>query len=76
MSALLDRHGRLTGVVISLCPGRRLLSCTWMSSLVSVRPGGHPSTMQPTLLQWLSPYVVTRNSFPKVDMVVSVCGDV
>lgn len=54
---------------MSLCPGRLRLSWTWMSSLVRVRPGGQPSTIQPTDLQWLSPYVVTRNSFPKVDMV-------
>ena len=32
--------------------------------------GGHPSTMHPTEAQWLSPYVVTRKTEPKVDMVV------
>lgn len=34
-------------------------------------PGGKLSTMQPTLAQWLSPYVVTRKNWPKVDMAAS-----
>ena len=39
--------------------------------------GGHPSTIAPTDAQWLSPYVVTLNSLPNVDMVRFLwCGDV
>jgi len=33
---------------------------------VSGNPGGQPSTMHPMAGPWLSPKVVTVNSFPKV----------
>jgi len=70
-----------TAVVRADCPGLRRDNCTWMSS--SVRrmpgrltvtisavgvPGGQFSTMQPTLLQCDSPYVVTRKIVPNDDI--------
>src|SRR5690606_39609349 len=36
------------------------------SSAASGKPGGQPSTTQPIAGPWLSPKVVTANSFPKV----------
>ena len=33
---------------------------------VSARPGGQPSTTQPSAGPWLSPQVVTRKRWPKV----------
>ena len=48
------------------CPGRRLSSQTWISSAVSGRFGGQPSTTQPIAGPWLSPKVVTRKRWPNV----------
>ena len=53
-------------------PGLRRVICGWISSSASCKPGGQPSTMQPTLLPWDSPYVVTRKYCPNVDIVWAV----
>src|SRR6185503_12010081 len=45
-------------------PVRRRSTSGWMSSSESARPGGHPSTMQPSAGPWLSPNVVTVNNLP------------
>eukprot|EP00967_Tisochrysis_lutea_P104360 scaffold158378_cov27-Tisochrysis_lutea.AAC.1 len=56
------------GVVSRLWPGRRRVSCGWMSDSVRARHGGQPSTIAPTPLQCDSPKVETRKMVPKVDM--------
>ena len=43
------------GVERADCPGRRRVSCGWMSDSVRRRPGGQPSIMTVTLGQWDSP---------------------
>src|SRR3954468_10335305 len=47
-------------------PVRRRSTSPCRSASVSSRPGGHPSTMQPSAGPWLSPKVVTVNSRPMV----------
>src|SRR5687768_9892629 len=47
-------------------PVRRRSTSACRSASLSSRPGGHPSTMQPSAGPWLSPKVVTANSLPKV----------
>src|SRR3989344_1904049 len=54
----------LRGVVILLCPGRRLSSAVWFSSSVISILGGHPSTTTPTAPPCDSPNVVIRNNCP------------
>ena len=61
------------GVVSRLCPGRRRVSCGWMSASVSAIRDGTPSTIAPTPLQCDSPKVVTRKIWPKV-LIVPVSG--
>lgn len=58
----------LRGVVSVDWPGRRRVSCGWMSASVSIMPGGTPSMMAPTPLQCDSPKVVTRKMVPNVDI--------
>ena len=43
------------GVESADWPGRRRVSCGWMSDSVRRRPGGQPSTMTVTEGQWDSP---------------------
>jgi hypothetical protein len=73
-----------TGVVRLLWPGLLLLNCICISCGASSNPcdalslsrsvrstaltGGQPSIIAPTDAQWLSPYVVTLNNRPNVDM--------
>lgn len=52
----------------------RSLTWGWSISSDTGTPGGKLSTIHPTLGQWLSPYVVTRNNWPKVDMMEEVEG--
>src|SRR5688572_6491382 len=45
-------------------PVRRRSTSAWRSDSLKARPGGQPSTMQPSAGPWLSPNVVTVNSLP------------
>ena len=47
-------------------PVRRRSSSGWMSCSDSSRPGGQPSTMQPSAGPWLSPKLVTQKRWPNV----------
>src|SRR5690348_12767773 len=47
-------------------PVRRRSTSGWMSASLSSRPGGQPSTTQPSATPWLSPKLVTLKRRPKV----------
>jgi hypothetical protein len=51
---------------MSLWPGRRRSSSSWISAVSSGSRGGQPSTTTPTAGPWLSPQVVIVKSFPKL----------
>lgn len=51
-------------------PGRRRVSCGWISASTRARPGGQLSTMQDTNLPWDSPALVTM----EVSRLSSVSG--
>ena len=56
------------GVVSRDCPGRRRVSCGWMSSSDRRSCGGTPSTIATIPFACDSPAVVTLNSLPWLDM--------
>ena len=51
-------------VVYLLWPGLLLSNQGCISASLSPTPGGHPSTVAPIALPWLSPHVVTLNKWP------------
>lgn len=61
---MVTRSVSARGVVSRLWPGRRRVSCGWMSASARRSPGGQPSTIAPTPRQCDSPNVVTRKSVP------------
>ena len=56
----------LRDVVTRLCPGRRRVSCGWMSASDSGMHAGQPSITAPTAAPCDSPYVETRKYRPYV----------
>src|SRR5271154_5168217 len=47
-------------------PGRRRSTSACKSASLKPKPGGHPSTTQPSAGPWLSPKLVTVKTLPKV----------